>query len=391
MRVCLLTRGLPTADPSDPLGQVARRLPEAHGAQVTLVVTERAVAPGTRVGGAPVRSSADVAGEPFDVAVATSWPTTAHLFAVPAGRHAYRVEELVHHRMGGWNAERVPAALSYDLPVDFLAATPSAAEALADLRPDARCLLTPDGLDHASFPPGPPRPPGTPLRVLVAEAADGSVPEGAAAALAGMVEPHEWATLGPDAGTAARAEAFGLADVLLALDPDADPSRLVLEAMAAGLASVALPGPTGAEPVEHGIFGLLAELDDPRGTARRLDTPALDAALLAQLRAGAQARAAAHPGWDDAVAVLHRALERLVAEEFPSAAAWPQRLMGDAMAAAALWHNDHHRLAAALRQVETSDAYRVGSRLQAMWDGHPAVTRAVRPLARRGRRRLLGS
>jgi hypothetical protein len=179
--------------------------------------------------------------------------------------------------------------------------------------------------------------------------------------------------------------------VLLALDPDADPSRLVLEGSAAALACVVSPAPTGWELVEHAVSGIVAEPDDARGTARWLDSLARDSSLRAGLGASAAARAAAHPDWDAATAALHVALEQLVAEDPPAGAQWPQRLMADAMAAAALWHNDHHRLAAALRQVETSDAYKLGSRLQALTDGHPAVARLVRPIARRGRRRLLGS
>jgi hypothetical protein len=339
----------------------------------------------------PVRGPQDIAAERYDVAVATSWPTTAHLFAVPATRYAYRVEELVHHRMGGWNAERVPAALSYDLPVDFLATSPATAAALADLRPDARCLLVPDGIDHERLAPGPPRAPGAPLRVVALAAADGGLPAGARDALEAVTEPCATAILEPGADAQARTAALRDRDVLLALDPDADPARLVLEGSAAGLACVVLPGPTGAEPVEHGASGIVAEFDDARGTARWLDTLARDGALLGRLQAGAAARAAEHPGWDAAVASLHAALEVLVAEDPPPGAHWPQRLMADAMAAAALWHNDHHRLAAALRAVETSDAYRAGSRLQALWDGHPALARVAAPLARRGRRRLLGS
>lgn len=391
MRVCLLTRGMPSGDPSDPLGRLARGLVARHGVALTLVVTERPASPGAALDGVPLRRPQDVAEERFDVAVATSWPTTAHLFAVRATRHAYRVEELVHHRMGGWNGERVPAALSYALPVDFLATTPAAQAALADLRPDARCLLTPDGLAHERFPPGAPRAPGAALRIVVVAAADGGPPDGARAALTAMTEPCATSTLPPDAGADARAALYAAADVLLALDPDADPSRLVLEAMAAGVACVVLPGPTGAEPVDHAASGLLAEPDDPRGTAGQLDRLARDPELLGKLRAGAIARAAAHPDWDAATAALHAALEVLVAEDPPDVCHWPERLMADAMAAAALWHNEHHRLAGALRQLETSDAYRVGSRLQRLWDAHPAVTRVARPLARRGRRRLLGS
>lgn len=391
MRVCLLTRGLASADPSDPLAQLPHRLAERHGAQVVLVPTERTAAAGTAAAGVPVLPPEAVARERFDVAMATSWPTTAHLFAVPATRYAYRVEDLAHLRMGGWNPERLPAALSYDLPVDFLAANPAARTALADLRPDARCLLAPGGLDHRAFGSGPPRAPGAALRILAVAGADGELPEVARDALAAMAEPSETSLLMAAADAGDRAAAYRAADVLLAAAPDADPSGPLLEAMAAGLPGVAPAGPTGAEPVDHGVSGIVAEPDDPRGTARWLDTLARDAALLGELRTGAAARAAAHPSWDDAAAALHAALELLVAEEPPAAASWPGRLMGDAMAGAALWHNDHHRLAAALRQVETSDAYRLGARLQDAWDGHPAVGRVLRPLARRARRRLSGS
>ncbi len=74
------------------------------------------------------RLDADVAqrapdGE-YDVAVATDWAATAHLFEARAARHAFWVDHFAHRRMGTWQAERFAAQLAYDLPVDFIAAAP---------------------------------------------------------------------------------------------------------------------------------------------------------------------------------------------------------------------------------------------------------------------------
>jgi hypothetical protein len=52
----------------------------------------------------------------FDVAVATSWEATAHLFSARAQRFAFWVDGFAHHRLGSWQAERIAAALAYDLP-----------------------------------------------------------------------------------------------------------------------------------------------------------------------------------------------------------------------------------------------------------------------------------
>ncbi len=116
MRVCFLTSTLPAPGP---IAGAARRL------------------------GAVVAQSAPDGS--FDVAVAVDWAATAHLFEVDAKRHAFWVDHFAHRRMGTWQAERFAAQLAYDLPVDFVAAAPWVRETLAELRPEARCVLVTSG------------------------------------------------------------------------------------------------------------------------------------------------------------------------------------------------------------------------------------------------------
>ena len=92
MRVCFLIRGLPAPEPVD---ELSRRLGERH--DVVLALTER-LPPGAVTGAVPVAEA--IAGDPFDVAIATDWTTTAHLFRLRATRYASWVDHFAHRRMG---------------------------------------------------------------------------------------------------------------------------------------------------------------------------------------------------------------------------------------------------------------------------------------------------
>jgi hypothetical protein len=120
LRLCVLAEGLPAGD--DPVARVVAELSADH--EVVLALTER-----DRSDGA------------FDVALATSWQTTVHLFGVQASRYVELVSALEFEAMGAWQAERLAAAIALDLPVDFIATDPGVHRALAELRPDARVLL----------------------------------------------------------------------------------------------------------------------------------------------------------------------------------------------------------------------------------------------------------
>src|SRR4051794_22121583 len=135
LRLCVLAEGLPAGD--DPVARVAAELSADH--EVVVALTERAVAGPAALGSASVVAVADLAGS-FDVALATSWQTTVHLFGVTAARHVELVRELEFESMGSWQAERLAAQIALDLPVDFIAADRAVYDALVALRPDARVL-----------------------------------------------------------------------------------------------------------------------------------------------------------------------------------------------------------------------------------------------------------
>jgi glycosyltransferase involved in cell wall biosynthesis len=120
LRLCVLAEGLPAGD--DPVARVVAELAAEH--DVVVALDER-----DRSDGA------------FDVALATSWQTTVHLFGVQATRYAELVSELEFEAMGAWQAERLAAQIALDLPVDFIATDAAVHSALVELRPDARVLL----------------------------------------------------------------------------------------------------------------------------------------------------------------------------------------------------------------------------------------------------------
>jgi hypothetical protein len=391
VRVCLLSPGLPGADPADAVGRHAAGLAGREGWDVVLALTEHRPGGerGAALGGARVLAVEHaIAGDGFDVAIATDWTSTARLFEVPAARHAYWVDGLAHHRIGAWNAERIPAQLSYDLPVDFLAASEAVAAELSDLRPEARCAVVRGGVDKGVFGGGARDGGGGPLRVVVVEL-DEEDPgrEWAAAAVAEAAEPLAARTLARGAGAEERAGAFADADAVLMLSPVGGALGAPLEAMHCGATCVVMPAADAEELVRHGVNGVLAEPDDVRGVARWLDHLARDRDWLAALRAGAAETAAGWPDWDAASAVLAGALERLVAEPPPERSAWPVRLMADAMAGAAVFRNDHFVLAGELERVQNDEAYQAAAALRDRLRG-TRLARVAGPAARAARKRL---
>jgi len=390
LKVCLLSPGLPGTDPADAVGQHARRLAGQEGVEVALALTEHRPAgdSAARFGDARVVAVETATQESFDIALATSWETTAHVFSVPATRPAYYVDHFAHRRMADWQADRFAAQLSYDLPLDFVAAGQWVVDALAQLRPGARCVVARAGVDKTVFAAGGSEGPTVgsdggagPLRILVDDRwlADGDEST-ARAALAQATAPHTaaWLEAGDDART--RAAKYRAADVLLMLSPVDGVLGSPLEAMHCGTVPVVLPAGGQEELVRHVENGVVAEPDDLRGTARWLDQLAADHELPSRLRGAALATAEAWPSLDEATAELRAALEQLVAEPPPEDARWPERLMADAMAATAVLHNDHHVAAAYIRrlEVEAARAARPFAHLR----------RAAGPLVRRARRRL---
>ena len=120
LRLCVLAEGLPAGD--DPVARVTAELSADH--EVVVAPVE-----GERPDGA------------FDVALATSWQATVHLFGVQATRYVELVSGFEFEAMGAWQAERLAAQIALDLPVDFIATDASVRDALVELRPDARVLL----------------------------------------------------------------------------------------------------------------------------------------------------------------------------------------------------------------------------------------------------------
>jgi hypothetical protein len=370
LKVCFLSPALPAPDSGDAVGAYVRRLAADHGLTITLALTDPP-AGGTpsRLGSARVMPISGALAERYDIAVAASWQAAVRLFEVDAARHASFVERLEHDHMSAWQAERIAAAISYDLPVDFLAASERVAGELAQLRPDARCLLVRSGVAKDVFAPGTGGG-GGPLRVAVRGG------DAARAVVAAMTEPHAVEILEP--GAAARAAGLARSDVALVLDDE----RCAREGMHAGAACVA----TVEGVVAHDADGLVTAPDDAAAGTRALDLLARDRELLGRLRAGALRAAQAAPSIDDATAAMAQALERLVAEPAGDAARWPVRLMADATAAAALFHNELHAYAQELERVRSDDAYVLATRARELLE-RPPYARARR-LVRAVRRRI---
>ncbi|HEX8085553.1 MAG TPA: hypothetical protein VF529_14770 [Solirubrobacteraceae bacterium] len=298
--------------------------------------------------------------EGVDVAVACDWAACARLFEADAVRNAFWVDHFAYRRMGTWQAERFAAQLAYDLPVDFVAAAPWIAATLADLRPEARCLLVTSGPPPAAAAASSASAAGAspaPLRVHLARDEDRP-------AFDAMTEPATTTSLAD-------------ADVVLMLSTVDGVLDVPLAGFRTGATAVVGPAHDATDLVVHGENGFVADADDTRGAARFLDLLARDRELLARLKEAAWARGESWPTWDDAAAEMESALRRILDEDPPAAARWPVRLMGDAIGGAAVFHQEHATLTAEIHRLR--DAPRPNP-----------LRKAAAALKRRAKARLAG-
>jgi O-antigen biosynthesis protein len=263
----------------------------------------------------------------WDFALATWWETAEALWRVNARRRGmflqsfeeryYRDDELL---------ERLGAATVLGLPVDYLAVGDWMREVLADVRPDARCVVVRNGIDKDVF-----RAPGAgpraarsdgPLRVLVEgnphmwlKAIDDAV-----AAVEAMAEPVELTRIDGGRDAAGMAEAYGSHDVLLKLSRVEGVALPPIEAMHCGTPCVVTPHTGHDEYVVHRENGLVVGFDDVPATAAALDELARDRGLLARLSEGALRTAAAWPSAPQSTDALAAALEQLAAAPPPGVA-----------------------------------------------------------------------
>jgi glycosyltransferase involved in cell wall biosynthesis len=330
----------------------ARRLSGLEGWDVTLVlVREEETASWHGYEHLPhlhVRTREQALAERYDIAVATWWETTFSLFELESERYAYFVQSLEDRFYHHDEAQRLGAALTFDLPVSFITEARWIADTLAGMRPDAPCQLVRNGIDKDIFAPPdsiPVRSEG-PLRILV-EGMPTSWFKGvheATDAAAAMSEPHHVTVVTPDRKALGdvhadevigpishreMAERYGMADVVLKLSRVEGMFGPPLEGFHRGATCVVTPVTGHEEYVEHGWNGLLTDWDDLCGTARQLDLLARDPDLLHFLRSNALETARAWPSWDQSSQFMAAALLAIGREPQPGGGAAAARLLAD--------------------------------------------------------------
>lgn len=361
MRVAFVVNDLALSGGVGIVVQHARQLAARHDMDVTLVLARPLEDPTWGYDDLEhlhVASLEDARAQEFDVAVSTWWETVHATFALRAKRYASFVQSLEDRFYTPTEPERVAASLVLDLPVAFITEARWIRDTLADLRPDARCLLVRNGVDKTVFPPlerVEPRLDG-PLRILV-EGYAGTWFKGvneAVAAVRQMTEPHSLTVVAPDRtgldATGAdqvvgpvphreMARLYGEHDVVLKLSRVEGMYGPPLEGFHRGATVVTTEVTGHDEYVVHNVNGLIVDWDDLRGTARQLDLLARDRVLLHQLRSNALATAKAWPSMDQSGEMMALALRTVVREPAPDPYAHVPRLLGDLRSAI-----EHHRL-----------------------------------------------
>jgi glycosyltransferase involved in cell wall biosynthesis len=336
LRVAFLLQDLQLAGGVGVVVEHASQLATRHGFDVTLALTRTQDEPDWSFRGLDALHVVPIErarAERYDVAVATWWETTSHLFDVDAERHAWFIQSLEDRFYERGDPRRVRAGLIQGLPVYFITEASWIANTLEQLQPGARVFYVRNGVPKEVFQPPAdlaPRVDG-PLRVLV-EGHRGVRFKGvddALSATAAMSEPHHLTLVLPDRAMADEppadrvlgpvsqpelAELYEDADVLLKLSRVEGMSGPPLEAFHCGATCVVTPVTGHDEYVVHGWNGLVTEWDDVRGTARQLDLLARNRRYLHFLRRNAVSTARAWPSSEQSsmfMAAALRAIRRL--------------------------------------------------------------------------------
>ncbi|HYM56532.1 MAG TPA: glycosyltransferase family 4 protein [Solirubrobacteraceae bacterium] len=317
----------------------------------------------------------------YDVALATWWETSQHLFELDAARHAFFVQSLEDRFYEVGSSARLGAALALDLPVRFVTEARWIAETLELLYPGERVFYVRNGIAKDVFAPFATVPVAAngPLRILV----EGSAREPikgvgeALAATAAMAAPRHVTVVasdgsGAELGGADRvagpvtqpelAQLYAQADVVLKLSRVEGMFAPPLEGFHMAATCVVTPVTGHEEYILHGENGLVVDWDDPAGTARALDLLARDRALLHRLRCGALATARSWPSWEQQGQVMAAALHALRREPGPDTRRAGARLARDLAGALSDAERAESELSLAWQRaadVQRSRAYRV--------------------------------
>jgi len=359
-----------------------------------------------------VASLTDAHADRFDVAVGTWWETAFSLFTVPADRYAFFVQSLEDRFYTPEQAERRWAPLVTDLPVAYLTEARWIADTLAQLRPEAPCLLVRNGIDKTVYTAArdpQPRLDG-PLRILVEGNPDVWFKgiEEAAKSLRRMREPKHVTFVSGLAGDVAEhgfdrvltglsatemAALYAETDVVLKLSRVEGMFGPPLEGFHMGATCVVTAVTGHDEYVEHGWNGLVTDWDDLAGTARLLDLLARDRRLLHFLRCNALATARTWPSWEQQGQFMAGALHAIRRAPPPPPYAHAAGLVGHARVALETerrWTAERWELgwkAERLERLKRAPGIRHALALRRDPRGQ-RVLLALHPLTRRVKRRL---
>ena len=396
MKVAFLLQDLQLSGGVGVVVEHASQLAGRHGFDVTLAMTRTQDYPDWSFRGLerlhvlPIERARE---DRYDVAVATWWETTSHLFDFDAHRHAYFVQSLEDRFYGSWDPMRVGAGLTHALPVHFITEARWIAETLEELQPGARVFYVRNGVGKDVFVPAPtvqPRLEG-PLRVLVE--GNRGVPfkevDQAAATVASMNLPRHLTAVIPDRAVAGDVDAdtvlgavsqdelarlYANTDVVLKLSRIEGMSGPPLEGFHCGATCVVTPVTGHDEYVVHGWNGLVTEWDDVRGTARLLDLLARDRRYLHFLRTNALETARAWPSWEQSSTFMAAALSAIRRLPPPAPRPAGTLLATEAQAAAGSMHAEVEALQRELmefRWLKRRAAYRTLLRVAAIRHKRP--------------------
>ena len=407
MKVCFVINDLQLSGGVGVILEHSHQLAQTHGMEVTLALTGEVGSPWEyrHLSDLNVVSLDEAVNDHFDVAVATWWETAYRLFEVEAQRYAYFVQNFEDRFYLPGEVERLEAATTHDLPVAFISEARWIVDALSVLRPDAPVFYVRNGIAKDVFSPLNRVQPNLtePLRVVVEGHPDVWFKAvGDSLDVLDVMDAPRNATLvcpdgaAPDLDRVMRvgplsqpelASLYADTDVILKLSRVEGMFGPPLEAFHKGATCLVTPVTGHEEYVTHGWNGLVADWDDTRGAARRLDLLAQDRRALHFLRYNALQTARAWPSWEQAGQFMAAALRSIKRRPPVETNRATRRLMGDIRSGA-----EDLRLKLTLRTIERdvsetmlerktleldeiveSRAYRFGVVLRGVWK-----TRVVR-------------